>query len=623
MQPIFLRIYTNGKLEEVKQFSEDQIVIGRNPENQLHLKDEAVSPVHAVIEVRDSGYYISDLGSQLGTFKNGQKTFDEQIQSGDEFQIGPYKIEFFIGVPKPSRAPKETTVIVPLDKPDVPPEITVANKTPIRRVQTFAPPGAEGDIGLNMRKSKGATVEVVIAWKNRIVSTHHFTEKCDVTIGSDEKSTIVMPLLGISKQSHTLLKLSTSVQIFLTPEMSGDFYQGDEQCSLSDLKRKGRVVQNQSGFELELAQGEAVRLGMHNDLLSIYIRYVGETPAPLVGPIFDLSASESTAVLMSFVIAAILGLYMMIYSPKPPEDENKVEEQLRKATITFNAPKKKEVVKVEEEQAPQIKKIVKVEMKKEPTQTTTKTDAGKAAELRPTPSPKKTNVASSSVKQGGTINTGKSAANAKSETRDVTKMGLLSTFGGKGTQSQLSKAYDGSGELLGDAAKATGSSGSNENRTGDSLGGRLKNVGAGGKGAATYGIAGVGTQGKGTGAFGSGAGGIGKRGRVDLNIGEAEAEFSGSIDREAIRRVIRENIKQFENCYNQALRRNSDAYGKIEVQWHIEDRGRATNSIVKTNTMGDKQMGECIARVIRGLTFPEPPPDQIAEVTYPFVFASQ
>ena len=260
---------------------------------------------------------------------------------------------------------------------------------------------------------------------------------------------------------------------------------------------------------------------------------------------------------------------------------------------------------------------------KDKERTTTKQDPGQAAALRPSPTNKKSNQPSSSIQQGGSVNTGKPAANAQSETRDVTKLGLLSTLGGGGTQKQLAKAYSGSGELIGDAAKATGFSGSNESRAGENLGGRLKNVGAGGKGTATYGISGVGTQGKGTGTFGSGTGGIGKRGRVDLNIGESEAEFSGSIDREAIRRVIRENIKQFEHCYNLALRKNQDAYGKVEIKWYIEERGRATKASVKSNSVGDREMGQCLARVITGLTFPEPPPDQIAEVIYPFVFAAQ
>jgi pSer/pThr/pTyr-binding forkhead associated (FHA) protein len=644
-QPVFLRIYLNGKLENVKQFTDEQVVIGKNADLQVSLTDDSISPVHAVIEERDTGYYISDLGSHLGTFRNGQKAFDEQLQSGDELQIGPYKIEFFIGVPKPTQAPKAEPVI-PLEKPKTIPKAPPAPKAPAQeapppvsvkskkssevkeQTDSFkmamnsdsAKPGAMTELTKRMRASKGTIVEVVVAWGDRIVSSHHFKEKGVVTIGSDEKCTIVVPLVGLSRPVHTLLKLDAVVKVGLTHEMTGDYFKDEEHLSLSDLKRKNRIFQSADGLEFDLAPGESIRLGLHGDLLSIYVRYVTETPAPLVGPILDLTASESTAVLMSFVIAAIFGLYMLIYSPKGLDDESKIEEPIRKATITFNAPKK-QIVQVQEESVPQEKKIVKVVEKVE--RTTTKPDPGKAAELRPSPQMKKTPIVSSTVQQGGTINTGKPAANAQSETRDVSKLGLLSTFGGKGTQNQLSKAYSGTGELLGDAAKATGYSGSNEDRAGENLGGRLKNVGAGGKGTATYGIAGVGTSGKGTGTYGGGTGGIGKRGRVDLNIGESEAEFTGSIDREAIRRVIRENLKLFENCYNQALRRNSDAYGKVEIQWNIEERGRATSTVVKSNSIGDRQMGECIARVIRGLTFPEPPPDQIAQVTYPFVFAAQ
>jgi len=627
-QPVFLRIYFNGKLENVKQFTDEQIVIGKNLDIQVPLTDEGVSPVHAVIEERDSGYYISDLGSQLGTFKNGQKVFDEALQSGDELQIGPYKIEFFVGVPKPKQPPKlqDITPLVKAEPPtaptpapiEAPPPVTAKSKKPTENKP--APIGAATDLTKRLRTSKGTIVEVVVAWKDRVISSHHFKEKGVVTIGSSENCTIVVPLLGLSRAKYTLLKMDSQVKVGITHEMTGDYFKDEVHLALADLKRKNRLSQGEDGLELELQPGESIRLGLHGDLLSVYVRYVPETATPLVGPLLDLTASESTAILMSFVIAAIFGLYMFIYSPKPLTDEELIEEPLRKATITFTPPKK-QIVQVTEQSVPQEKKIVKVVEKVE--RTTTKPDPGKASDLRPSDQNKKTNIVSSTIKQGGTVNTGKPAASAQSETRDVSKLGLLSTFGGKGTQNQLSKAYSGSGELIGDAAKATGFSGSNEDRAGENLGGRLKDVGAGGKGTSTFGIAGVGTQGKGTGTFGGGTGGIGKRGRVDLNIGDSEADFEGTIDREAIRRVIRENIKLFENCYNQALRRNSDAYGKIEIQWNIEERGRATSTVVRSNSVGDKPMGECLARVIRGLTFPEPPPNQIAQVTYPFVFAAQ
>lgn len=629
-----------------------------------------MSPVHAVIEERDAGYYVSDLGSVSGTFKNGSKIFDEALKSGDELIIGPYKIEFFVGVPKPSQAPKGKEEIVPLKKASVeeppPPPVskkaavsestspkitapkkevksepttsskastsTTATTAAVASVESTADVAkAKSIVSANLKSlealnaryktSRGPVIEVAIAWRDRVIATHHFNQKQVVTIGSAEDNDIVVPLLGLTKSKLQLLKLDQGVTVMVTPEMTGDYFKGDEHITLAEFKRKNRMRPTEGGAEFEIVQGETIRLGLHGDLLSIYVRYVQETATPIVGPLFDLTASESTAVLMSFVIAALIGLYMLIYTPKPSDVELTKDEPPRKATITFNAPKPR-IVEVSEEQPPQEKQIVKVDVEKQE-RTTTKTSPGKAAELRPSPIKKKTAIVSSGIQQGGSINTGKAAANAQSQTRDVSKLGLLSTFGGKGAQSQLSKAYSGTGELLGDAAKATGYSGSAEERAGENLGGRLKNVGAGGKGSATYGIANVGTQGKGTGTFGAGSAGIGKKGRVDLNIGEAEAEFTGSIDREAIRRVIRENIKQFENCYNQALRRNSDSYGKVEIKWHIEERGRATNSVVKSNTVGDKQMGECLARVIKGLTFPEPPPDQIAEVTYPFVFASQ
>ncbi len=666
--PIFLRVYQSGKLLSVKQFTDEQIVIGSNEGIQLTLAGEGVFPLHACIDERDAGYYILDLGSQLGTFKNGHKIFDEAIESGDELQIGPYKIEFFIGLPKPTSAPKGASTapsspsnsdkgalnagppsindkkndkkkknlgngvqVVEENSKSPVPTITrmpveaasTASRGDIKssdRAELDAPSISSKQMAQRYRNSKGTIVEVIVAWRDRVIGSYHFREVGEVTIGSDETSTIQIPLVGASRTKHTLLKVENAVRVCFTQDMSGDYYKDDEHLSLSDLKRKNRVVQIEQGFEMALGQGEMVHLSLHGDLISIYIHYVQETPVPIIGSLFDLTTSEATAVLMSIVIAAIFGLYMALYSPKNLEEETKLEEPIRRAVVTFNPPEKK-IVKVESETKPEQKKVVKVADKTE--QTTTKPDPGKASDIRPSQENRKTKQASSTVNQGATVKTGKSGAALESEKKDVTQKGLLGGFGGKGLQKELSKAYQGTQGLIGDANEKTGFSGSTEERTGDNLGGRLKNVGAGGKGSSTYGVQGVGTKGKGTASAGSGSGGIGKKGRVDLNIGESEAEFTGTIDREAIRRVIRENIKQFQFCYDQALRKHSDAYGKVEVKWFIQEHGRATNTVVKSNTVGDAEMGNCIARVIRGLTFPEPPQDQIAEVTYPFVFASQ
>jgi len=98
-EPVVLRVYLDGQLEAVKQFTGTQIVIGKNNGLQLQLSGNYIAPLHAVIEERDNGYYVSDLGSEHGVFVNGQKVLDQQVDSGDEISVGSYKLQFFIGVP--------------------------------------------------------------------------------------------------------------------------------------------------------------------------------------------------------------------------------------------------------------------------------------------------------------------------------------------------------------------------------------------------------------------------------------------------------------------------------------------------------------------------------------------
>ena len=136
-QPILLRIFCNDKLEGVKQFTDSQIVIGRNTDVQLELNHESISPLHTLIEEREGGYYIVDLGSQGGTFISGHPVLDQKIESGEEFQLGSYKIQFFIGAPKPMTAPPTVPTTSPPGAPTAPPTEAPA---PPSGVPTTPPP---------------------------------------------------------------------------------------------------------------------------------------------------------------------------------------------------------------------------------------------------------------------------------------------------------------------------------------------------------------------------------------------------------------------------------------------------------------------------------------------------
>ncbi len=210
----------------------------------------------------------------------------------------------------------------------------------------------------------------------------------------------------------------------------------------------------------------------------------------------------------------------------------------------------------------------------------------------------------------------------KSQKPDPTKVGLLSAFGSKGAQSKLDQAYSGSGELVGMAHKANGFAGSNQDRAGDTMGTKLKDTGAGGKGSNTIGIAGLGTKGRGTGTTGYGSGGLGSKGSVRVDVGGQDADFQGSIDREVIRRVILAHKAEIRFCYDRELQSHPDLAGKIVIGWNIGEDGRVSKAGVTNNALGNASVANCIVNKLRTWGFPPAPPDVEAHVSYPFVFSS-
>ncbi|MBX3021528.1 MAG: FHA domain-containing protein [Bdellovibrionales bacterium] len=685
-QPVVLRVYKGDKLESVRQFEHSQIVIGRNTDVQLQLQDEGVALLHAMIEDRGGEYFLSDLGSQNGTFKNGNRVLEDKIASGDDLTIGPFRIQFFVGIPKPAAPPKPmasaaapapeappqaVTFTSPIPEPppvvpaDVPPPPTATKKIDVKNEKsevkaapmpmpaaapaaakkpaataknfsaggghgakkTFAPANPYKDLKEIVKPQKGSLVEVLVTWNNKILSSNHFNQAGSVYISSNPDADVIVPIIS-SKSKFELLKISGQITLCLTQEMTGELIRDNESVTFAELARQNKIRNVGTHFELDIRQGEMVRVGLQNDLISIYVRYIPEAPKPLVAPLLDMSSSEVTGIILALAVSMILGLYMNIYTPSSLlEDEAKQEEPIRKAIVKFQRQEKPPAPPKEE--PPPEKKVVKVVEQKKPAATPQpaqekKADPGKAAQVAPNPNVKPKPNKQVSAKPGAAIKTAnKDGANMKAEKPDPTKVGLLGVFSSKGTQKQIDKAYSGSGELQGMADAATGTAGSSENRDGDNLGSKIKDAGSG-KGSATVGLSnGVGTQGRGTGNTGYGTGGIGQKGNVAINVQGQEGEFSAGMDKEAIRRVIREHIREIRSCYERELQRSPDLYGKIVLQWDIEEGGRVGHSMVKSNALGNDRVANCILSRLRTWKFPDPPKDQIGRVDFPFVFSSQ
>lgn len=703
--PVILRVFKDSNLVEVKQFDADQIVIGRQAEVQLDLPDEKVSPIHCMIELRDAGYYVCDLGSQGGTFKNGQAVLDEALSSGDEILVGPYRIVFFVGVPKPKTVPvpvatppgteapsgrpqtDEPVVVAPVvaipaakppaEKVEIPkakpvevaptPVVTtneakkqnksafVAPVKPALRASgagtqfskkkqgpTFAPSGDGADLRDHLKPGKGNVVEVVVAWQDRVLETFHFNKRGTYKVGPTDRDPIRVASNSIPR-NWTLLDIGSAVKVNVSDAMTFELASTSQnRRTMEECLSTGKAQRQGTGTSIRLDQNEMVCISLGEDSLLLFIRFVPSAPiVPMLSPL-GLTGAELSGLATALVLTGLLAFYISATTPKDL-NETPQEEVTRTAQIIFNAPPPKPPAPPPPEQKPpppppeqkpppppppdkaKVADAQKDAAKKgQATNTAAKANekAGQAAEVAPIPNSQNRPKKFTSTKSGGAVKLGQTAGANANSAKDMSKVGLFSAFGGGGVRSKLDQAYSGSGEVLGQADKATGTSGFNENRAGDDLGSKFKDTGAGGKGTATQGIAGIGTKGRGSGQAAYGASdGLGAKTSVAVEAGGAEEDFIGTIDREAVRRRVRHYLHEIRGCYNRELNKVEKGQrleGKVVISWEIIAKGAARNVRVKSSTLGNANVENCIRERLASWSFPEPPVGMTAEVSFPF-----
>ncbi|MCU1491572.1 MAG: domain containing protein [Acidimicrobiaceae bacterium] len=69
--------------------------VGRHPDSDIFLDDVTVSRRHAEFTKGEGGeYHVRDVGSLNGTYVNRERSEDTVLASGDEVQIGKFKLVF-------------------------------------------------------------------------------------------------------------------------------------------------------------------------------------------------------------------------------------------------------------------------------------------------------------------------------------------------------------------------------------------------------------------------------------------------------------------------------------------------------------------------------------------------
>jgi pSer/pThr/pTyr-binding forkhead associated (FHA) protein len=138
------------------RLKEPVTTIGRSADNDIVLSDDIISRRHAVFELEDNIWYITDSGSTNGTSVNGHQIEPQSrcsLTEGDELSIGNYLITFRM---------TETEEEIPVSTA-VSQEIAAAEETPEVESKDTGVPVEEKIEPAPEKKRKGLSRSVLIA----------------------------------------------------------------------------------------------------------------------------------------------------------------------------------------------------------------------------------------------------------------------------------------------------------------------------------------------------------------------------------------------------------------------------------------------------------------------------
>ncbi|MDP9405877.1 MAG: FHA domain-containing protein [Actinomycetota bacterium] len=74
----------------------DIVTVGRHPDSDIFLDDITVSRRHAEFRRDSHRFWVHDVGSLNGTYVNGNRADDQLLETGDEVQVGKFKLVAFV-----------------------------------------------------------------------------------------------------------------------------------------------------------------------------------------------------------------------------------------------------------------------------------------------------------------------------------------------------------------------------------------------------------------------------------------------------------------------------------------------------------------------------------------------
>lgn len=649
----------NGQLLRTEELDQDIVKVGKLASSHLHIDDDNVSRMHAVIEVTGGNQvFVVDLGSASGTFVNDEKVSKKQIKSGDMLRFGSTDVQVSIteqapaaaaapptpakpaappapakpaapptpakpaggvpnpfaakpGLPNPFAAPtpaakpkKKKSDVLPddFDDSDIDPELIV-----------YKPRAVTGPVDTQLTDDAGHEVEVTILWGERsVLHVAHVGAEEGFIVGSDEAaSNYLMGEEALGASSLPVVVAEAGANWAVVPQGAEGFVlKAGNKVPLTELPLQA-CASLPGAQQIQLEPDQPVNI-MHRGF-TFRVQLVARARVVGGGFTFEWGVLPYCAAVMAFFAIIATAAYFLV-PPVAAIGNNQLDLDNRLVQYVINPPE------TEEPEPPDFM------------QGNEANAGGEGQRARDEEGAMGDENSRRTNNRYAIEGNAENPQMAREQAREMAaNAGILGTLAAmSGAFNSPTSPYGADQAIGSDPMSALGammgdSIGANSGFGGLGLSGT--GAGGGGTGAGTIGMGNFGTIGHGGGrgggqGYGSGGGGLRGRQAARPRVRAGTAAVRGSLSREVIRRVVRRHQNEVRFCYEQGLHSRPDLAGRVKVKFVITPTGRVQTSMVQQSSLGNRQVEQCIARSVRRWTFPAPDGGGIVVVSYPFVLSS-
>lgn len=102
-------------------------------------------------------------------------------------------------------------------------------------------------------------------------------------------------------------------------------------------------------------------------------------------------------------------------------------------------------------------------------------------------------------------------------------------------------------------------------------------------------------------------------------VRQARATVVGPLEKDSVRRAVREHINDIRRCYDEGLAIEPRLGGRVTVDFTILGDGKVGTAAISESSLDDADVDACIEAALRRWRFPRPAGGGQVTVTYPFV----